>query len=136
MKRVLVFGTFDHLHPGHLDFFSQAKKLGDYLFVAVARDKNVEKAKGSLPKYNENQRLEAVQKESVVDEAQLASMNMDYLTTIRETEADIIALGYDQRFDENQLLTELQTSGLGQVTVVRLKPFRPDKYKSSLLKNG
>jgi len=25
MKKVLVFGTFDGLHPGHINFFEQAK---------------------------------------------------------------------------------------------------------------
>ena len=43
MKSVLVFGAFDGLHPGHLDFFLQAKKFGDHLIVSVGTDKNVEK---------------------------------------------------------------------------------------------
>ena len=39
----MVFGAFDCLHPGHLDFFKQAKKYGDYLIVSVGTDKNVKK---------------------------------------------------------------------------------------------
>ena len=35
MKRVICFGTFDHLHPGHLNYFQQAKELGDYLIVVI-----------------------------------------------------------------------------------------------------
>ncbi|HEY4500387.1 MAG TPA: adenylyltransferase/cytidyltransferase family protein, partial [Candidatus Paceibacterota bacterium] len=46
MKRVMVFGTFDILHPGHLYFLRAAKKLGDYLIVSLARDVNVRKIKG------------------------------------------------------------------------------------------
>jgi len=28
MKKILVFGTFDGLHSGHLNFLEQAKKYG------------------------------------------------------------------------------------------------------------
>ncbi|MBI2582387.1 adenylyltransferase/cytidyltransferase family protein, partial [Candidatus Woesearchaeota archaeon] len=31
MKKVMCFGTFDLLHLGHLNYFQQAKKYGDYL---------------------------------------------------------------------------------------------------------
>ena len=48
MKKVMVFGTFDGLHEGHLDFFRQAREYGDYLIVAVARDVNVKKIKKSF----------------------------------------------------------------------------------------
>ena len=41
----MVFGTFDILHQGHLDFFKQARKLvaNPFLVVSVARDVNVKK---------------------------------------------------------------------------------------------
>jgi len=35
MKKVMCFGAFDGLHPGHLDFFRQAKRYGDFLIVSV-----------------------------------------------------------------------------------------------------
>ena len=134
MKKVLVFGTFDHLHPGHQDFFRQAKELGDYLIVVVATDQNVKKSKGQLPKYAQESRLQTVQKEKLVDQSLLGLENMDYLTTIKEVGADIIALGYDQKFDLDALKKELIESGQDQVAVVRLHSFQPGKYKSSLLK--
>ena len=40
-RRVVATGTFDILHPGHLYYLSESKKLGDELFVIVARDANV-----------------------------------------------------------------------------------------------
>jgi len=39
MKKVICFGTFDLLHLGHLNYFQQAKKQGDYLIVVIATDK-------------------------------------------------------------------------------------------------
>ena len=50
MRKIIVFGTFDILHKGHLNLFKQAKQHGDYLMAVIARDKNVKKAKGKFPK--------------------------------------------------------------------------------------
>jgi cytidyltransferase-like protein len=36
---VLAAGTFDLLHPGHLDYFEWAKRHGDVLVVCVVGDK-------------------------------------------------------------------------------------------------
>ena len=65
----MVFGTFDILHKGHLDFFKQAKKYGDYLIVAVARDDTVKKVKGKLPCLNQKKRLSMVRNIAAVDKA-------------------------------------------------------------------
>jgi len=55
MVRVLATGTFEILHPGHLLYLEEAKKLGDELFVIVARDVNVKKRKG-MPIIREEQK--------------------------------------------------------------------------------
>ncbi|WP_290898688.1 adenylyltransferase/cytidyltransferase family protein, partial [Ferroglobus sp.] len=39
MRKVVATGTFDIIHPGHIRFLEEAKKLGDYLVVIVAREK-------------------------------------------------------------------------------------------------
>ena len=41
IRRVVATGTFDLLHPGHLYYLEESKKLGDELWVIVARDANV-----------------------------------------------------------------------------------------------
>lgn len=38
MKRVITYGTFDLLHYGHINLLERAKKLGDYLIVALSTD--------------------------------------------------------------------------------------------------
>ncbi len=38
MKKVFVSGCYDVLHGGHLEFFRQAKSLGDYLIVCLPSD--------------------------------------------------------------------------------------------------
>ena len=47
MTRVIVNGTFDILHPGHVALLTYAKSLGDFLIVAIDSDERVKKLKGS-----------------------------------------------------------------------------------------
>ena len=60
MLKVLVFGTFDHLHPGHRFLLTEASSRGD-LHVVIARDQNVEKIKGHVPDQSEVDRLHVIQ---------------------------------------------------------------------------
>ena len=46
MKIVLVTGGFDPLHSGHLNYFKEAKKLGDKLIVGVNSDAWLIRKKG------------------------------------------------------------------------------------------
>jgi rfaE bifunctional protein nucleotidyltransferase chain/domain len=45
-RAVFTNGCFDILHVGHLNYLEDAKRLGDYLIVAVNADKSVRKLKG------------------------------------------------------------------------------------------
>ena len=38
MKKIIRYGTFDLLHYGHINLLRRAKKLGDYLIVALSTD--------------------------------------------------------------------------------------------------
>lgn len=132
MKRVLVFGTFDGLHPGHFDFFRQARELGDKLVVVVGRDETVQKVKGHLPKRNESERLELVRKIDIIDESRLGNFGDPYLV-IKQIQPDIIALGYDQNSFTRNLPEFIKKEHLN-IEIVCLKAFKPMIYKSSLLK--
>jgi len=126
-KKVIVFGTFDGLHAGHLNFFKQAKKLGDELIVVVARDVNVKKNKGKLPRFSERQRLSVILAKNVAEIAVLGQIRDPY-AVIRKYQPDIIALGYDQNSFTNRLKIIFP-----KIKIVRLKPFKKRIYKSSLI---
>src|SRR5688572_19695894 len=98
MMRVMVFGTFDIVHPGHENFFKQARSLAadPYLIVSLARDSVAARVKGFAPKHREVERLTNVQKSPLVDEAVLGDAE-GYMAHIRAHQPDIIALGYDQK---------------------------------------
>jgi FAD synthetase len=131
MKKVLVFGTFDVLHAGHLNFFQQAAALGDELYAVIARDETVAQVKGRRARQGELERLSAVKKVNFIKDALLGNADDKY-RVIEQIRPDIIALGYDQESFVDRLEQELASRAL-VCRIVRLKPFQPEKYKSSLV---
>jgi FAD synthetase len=131
--RIIAFGTFDGFHKGHENLFRQARKLAKnpLLIVSVARDSNVARIKNRLPRQNEQQRLMILKKHPLVDKAILGGRD-NYLPHIIKEKPDIIALGYDQTAYVASLKKDLARSGL-HPRVIRLKPFKPHLYKSSLM---
>ncbi len=116
-RRVLVAGVFDIIHPGHLYFLQRAKELGE-VYVVVARDSTVEKIKGRRPVVPEDQRLEVVRQLKPVDHALLGGEG-DLLKVVEEVRPDIVLLGPNQPFNEDELRKELRRRGL-EVEVLRL----------------
>ncbi len=133
IKVVFTGGVYDIIHPGHIFALSSAKKLGDVLVVVVARDKNVEKNKGHSPLNNETQRLELVQALKFVDAAILGS-ERDTFETVMKVMPDIIALGYDQKHDENELEREAKKRGLS-LKFFRLRTKMPDIKSSKIIED-
>ncbi len=127
MVRVLATGTFDIIHPGHLRYLSEARALGDELYVIVARDANVKhKPKPIIP---EKQRLAMVQAIRIVDRTMLGS-EKDMFEPLREIKPDIIALGKNQHFDDKVLEKQLKAHGIN-AKVVRIQSFEECELCSS-----
>lgn len=54
MKRVITYGTFDLLHPGHINLLRRAKDLGDELYVGLSTDEfNQMKGKTAVLTYEQ-----------------------------------------------------------------------------------
>lgn len=49
MKKGIVFGTFDLLHIGHLNFLERARKQCDELTVAIQVDPSIERKEKNKP---------------------------------------------------------------------------------------
>ena len=57
MTIVFTNGCFDLLHPGHIDYLSKARDLGDKLIIGLNTDESVRNLKGeSRPVQNESTR--------------------------------------------------------------------------------
>lgn len=133
MTRVLVFGTYDLLHKGHKFFLEQAAARGSSLSVVVSRDQTVRALKKRLPVHDECARKRALERVAVVDEVLLGSLGDKY-AVIERVSPDVIVLGYDQRFFVDSLESELAQRGVSCVVERVSKSFKPDVYKSSLLR--
>ena len=131
---VLVFGTFDLLHPGHEWLLQEAKELGDELVVVVARDETVVQVKGRKPHHNEQERIDALRAVPVVDRVMLGHVGDKY-AIIEEIKPDVICLGYDQTSFVDSLAQELASRGLNPKIVRFTQGFETHKHKTSRLRN-
>ncbi|TLZ68665.1 MAG: FAD synthase [Methanobacteriota archaeon] len=123
MVRVMATGVFDLLHPGHVYFLREARKLGDELWVVVARDSTARKFKHE-PIMPESARFQMVEALKPVDRAVLGHEGNIY-DILEEIRPDIIAIGYDQVHSEERILEECRKRGLA-TKVVRLPRFEGD----------
>lgn len=129
MKTVMIFGTFDIVHHGHLNLFKQARKYGDKLVAVVARDARVKNIKSRESVYNEKERKYFLEQIRLIDTVVLGD-SKDVYKRIREIKPDVIVLGYDQMHFTEKLEEKIQEFKL-KTKVVRAKA-----YKSEILKTG
>lgn len=132
MKKVITFGTFDHFHAGHESYLKQAKALGDYLIVVVARDKTVKQIKSKLPDYNEKKRRLVVKASGLADKVILGEHGSKY-DIVRRYKPDVIALGYDQ-FTFTFGLGKFLIDNKMNAKIVRMNPYGPKVYKTSIIR--
>ncbi len=132
MKKVLVFGSFDRLHPGHLYFLLEAKRYGDELFVVLGREDTIREVKGKNPKYTEKERKAHLEITGIPDKVILGKKE-DKFSVIESVKPDIICLGYDQDSFTKGLEVELKKRKL-HPKIIRLNPYKEQIFKSSKLK--
>lgn len=133
-NKVMIFGTFDIFHPGHINFIKQSKQYGNYLIVVVARDETVKLVKGSFPQNRENHRASVIEESGLANEVILGDL-VDKYALIKKKNPAVICLGYDQQFFIDKLRWILDSFGLKKTKIIRLRSYYPNKYKSSKLKN-
>ncbi len=131
--KIVVFGTFDILHYGHLKFLEEAKKQANEdeaeLIVIVSRDSSTKEFKGKPPIFSETHRKVLIEALKTVDKALLGHEG-NKIKIIEEIKPDIIVLGYDQWPDIKWLESELKKRNL-HVKIVRLEKYGNEILNSS-----
>lgn len=94
MKRILTYGTFDLLHYGHIRLLERAKKLGDYLIVALSTDEfNAIKGKKAYHDYETRKKmLEALRCVDLVIPEENWEQKLD---DVKRYYVDVVVMGSD-----------------------------------------
>jgi len=106
IKKVFVSGCYDILHGGHIEFFNQAKALGDYLIVCFAGDKSLElhkHKKSSLPETHKKKILESLRMvDEVVIGDDLNELGLDFKKHFLKIKPDILAVTEDDKYGKEK----------------------------------
>ena len=95
LKTVVVFGTFDLFHYGHLQILERAARLGDRLVVGVSSDKFTYEKKQRYPVYCERDRLAIVQSLKCVSSVFLEHSMEKKREYLLQQNADVLVMGSD-----------------------------------------
>jgi D-glycero-beta-D-manno-heptose 1-phosphate adenylyltransferase len=101
-RKTIVFtnGVFDLLHPGHVRYLQQARRLGDVLIVAVNSDASVRRNKGPRRPINpEAERAEVLAGLACVD-AVVVFDEQTPAEIVRAVQPDILVKGADWPADQ------------------------------------
>jgi len=131
MKKVFVSGCFDILHAGHIEFFSQAKALGDWLVVCFAGDNSLKMHKmrePSIPEMHKKKLLEALRMVDQVEIGEDAILGLDFRTHFFRIKPDILAVTEDDRYEKEKRQLCAET---GCVYIVLSKSLEFDKISTS-----
>jgi D-beta-D-heptose 7-phosphate kinase/D-beta-D-heptose 1-phosphate adenosyltransferase len=93
---VVVNGTFDILHPGHVSMLNTARSLGDYLVVCIDTDRRVKELKGeSRPINNQFFRKVMLQNLKAVDIVEFFDNQEELIKLFELYKPDIMVKGSD-----------------------------------------
>ena len=94
--KVMVNGTFDILHRGHLQMLQYARSLGDHLLVAIDTDRRVKELKGTdRPINNQNDRRYMLESLRSVNTVYFFDSKEELIELIKEYQPDIMVKGSD-----------------------------------------
>jgi D-beta-D-heptose 7-phosphate kinase/D-beta-D-heptose 1-phosphate adenosyltransferase len=121
LRVVLTNGCFDLLHPGHTRLFTEARRLGDVLVVAMNSDRSLRTLKGDS---------RALQPEAERAEILAALASVDYVTIFNDPSVlsvvarmlpNVLVKGGHYTLDQIVGRDEVEATG-GQVVSIPIVP--------------
>lgn len=101
MKKVFVSGCFNVLHAGHIQFFRDAKALGDYLIVSFPPADLLWSVYGRKSVLEDADKIALLQALEMVDEVALSTDENEHLSfesAFRKTRPDVLAVTTDDHY--------------------------------------
>ncbi len=126
MQKVLIFGSFDILHPGHIFVIKEAMNYGE-VHAGFALDETIIKLKGRLPYNSLEVRMKNIEAYGVTPHA---GDPVDRLRVVREVDPAIVVLGHDQHFFVDAL-EEYQRTSKPDLKIIRIGSFHDQLFSSS-----
>lgn len=105
MKKVFVSGCYDILHAGHIQFFKDARALGDHLTVCFASDEVLKIYKDREPSLPHDNKAVLIGSFSFVDRVVTSSdvdPIFDFVGHINRDKPDILAVTEDDRHQKEK----------------------------------
>ncbi|MEG1507393.1 MAG: adenylyltransferase/cytidyltransferase family protein [Akkermansia sp.] len=103
MKKVFVSGCYDILHAGHIQFFEEAKALGDYLIVSFASEDVLwhhKQRKPSIPDEHKKVLLENLRIVNQVIIGKGMKKGLDFEDEFIQARPDILAVTEDDLYGD------------------------------------
>lgn len=99
MTKVVVNGTFDILHKGHLKLLEHARSYpNSYVLVLIDSDRRVKQLKGyDRPINNQYERQEMLEALKYVDEVDVFYSDEDLISKIKNFEPEVMVKGSDYK---------------------------------------
>jgi D-beta-D-heptose 7-phosphate kinase/D-beta-D-heptose 1-phosphate adenosyltransferase len=97
MKKIIVNGTFDLLHIGHIKLLEHARSYDNsFVYVLIDSDRRVKSLKGpDRPIYNEKERTVMLQSLKFVDKVDVFDTDDELINYIKMFGPDIMIKGSD-----------------------------------------
>jgi D-beta-D-heptose 7-phosphate kinase/D-beta-D-heptose 1-phosphate adenosyltransferase len=98
VKKIVVNGTFDILHTGHVCLLNYAKSLGDHLLVCIDTDRRVKELKGEKRPINtQEERKFLLENLKCVDEVRFFDSKEELIQILIDYQADVMVKGSDYK---------------------------------------
>lgn len=101
MKRIFVSGCYDIIHAGHLQFFEEARALGDHLTVSFASEEVLWHHKKRRPAIPDEHKRVVLEGFSVIDEVVIGidqDHGLDFKTYFLEAKPDMLVVTEDDLY--------------------------------------
>ncbi len=97
-KKIIVNGSFDIIHKGHIELLNYAKSLEDHLLVAIDSDNRIKQLKGSDRPINSlDERLNLLSNLKAVDDISYFDSEQELVDIIKKYNPDIMVKGSDYK---------------------------------------
>jgi len=134
MRKVFVSGCYDILHAGHIQFFEEARSLGDYLIVSFASEKVLWKHKQRKPSIPDEHKRILLESLRMVDEVVIGEgmqQGLDFLEDFLRIRPQFLVVTEDDQYAD--LKRELCKQVQAEYVVLPKTPPRTTPVSTSLL---